>query len=267
MGYYLKYKKYKHKYTTIKSIDLKQSGGNGHNEHKIINIDGRKYNRATMLVIECPDTNNAKKSVILFMDKKHKTYYEPGGRIDNNISNNANIDYNDILLKTAVRELQEESANSLAIHKTSDINEVIESKNYVDTTLLGTNYTRTFIVNIKPDQYNSNIYYRNLDILTKNELSPKHWKETISTNRFYIDDIGSVINSINSNKSLYDRKYIECVDVNGVEQKIWNLTAIIIGEYIRVFNNCNNNIRNSVIIDNNDNNNSFLNGTKTVCIV
>ena len=184
----------------------------------------KQYNRATLILIEESYDNNTGRNeptIILFADKKWHTYIEPGGKIE--IKGN---DIDTILIETIKRELREESLNTLNVTDT-----VIKNSKYVDYFDTRTQlYTRAFVIAIKSNQYKTEIYDNNKNILSQRKI-PFHWQETVDTDRFYINDIIKCIKNIGGDYLKHN--HIQCNSVDGNQHHIYNRTIGIINTLIK----------------------------------
>ncbi|ARF11509.1 hypothetical protein Klosneuvirus_1_366 [Klosneuvirus KNV1] len=212
MSQYFKLKK---KYITHKS--------NGHYilEKKEINHI-KKYDRASIILIEeSYDNNNGRDepTIILFYETKWNTYTEPGGRIDIKGDN-----FDQILLETAMREIREETLNTIFIDQ-----KLLENSKYIDFyNQKNKMYNRVFVISIKTNGFKKNIYDDNKDLLSGKDI-PSMWKETSNVNRFYISDLLDCIKGQDYN--YFDN--IPCHDAHNNKTFIYYRTMGIIDMIIK----------------------------------
>lgn len=89
-------------------------------------------------------------------------------------------------------------------------------------------YNRVFLVSIKSNGFNKNIYNDNKDLLSKKDI-PSIWRETSNVNRFYITDLLECIKGINYNKD----DNIPCRDFHNNKTFIYFRTIGIIDMIIK----------------------------------
>lgn len=189
-------------------------------------IEGRnlKYSRSSLILVEesynnCNGRNEP--ALILFYNKKWNTYVEIGGKIEK-----LGDELDNILIETARRELMEETLNSIGIN----VN-MLRKSTYIDfndeKTAL---YSRTFTVGIKQNQFDEKVYYRNKDIILKNNISSV-WKETTEVTRFYISDILDCISKMKYNYSEYEN--VVCKNATGAPCNIYYRTIGMLDQLIK----------------------------------
>ena len=192
---------------------------------KKINNKTVPFNRASTILIEKNYINNENRNgptIILFKDTKWKTFIEPGGRIDR--KGNENKNFNDILIDTAIRELQEETLNTFNINK-----KIYQKSLYIDTfDKIRNKYGRTFFICIDENLFDEKIYYHNKNIIFNQKQNNESivWRETNDVDRFYIKDI---------EKCLLNFKYedVLCNDINKIQHNIYYNTATIIYDCLK----------------------------------
>lgn len=181
-----------------------------------------KYDRASSIIIEKSYNSRfrCEPAIILVHNERWDTFVEPGGRIEKS-ENNLEM----TLIKTAKRELTEETLNSLNI---SDY-ELKKSK-YIDFNDQKTKlYSRIFVIAIKENMYDENIYYENMDIISKTKVEYA-WKETSKIKRFYISDIIECINKMEY--EYYEYENVKCINSNDELCNIYYKTIGILKQVI-----------------------------------
>ena len=129
------------------------------------------------------------------------------------------------LIKTAKRELTEETLNSFNI---SDYE--LKRSRYVDFNDQKTNlYSRIFVIAIKENMYDDTIYYKNMDIISKKKVEHA-WKEASEIKRFYISDIIECINKMEY--EYYEYENIKCLNANDELCNIYYKTIGILKQVI-----------------------------------
>ena len=192
------------------------------NMHFIIDgeIDNQpaKYDRASVILIEEGNINNP--TVLLFYNQKWNTYVEPGGRIDK-----VNDDFDITMMKTAQRELMEETLNSININDYE-----FKNTSYVDFYDDKTHLcSRVFIVGIKRNNFNEKIYYENQNLISKHVV-PAIWKETTKVKRFTLKNIEQCIDDMQYN--YYEYENLQCENKDGEICNIYYKTIGILQKII-----------------------------------
>lgn len=135
------------------------------------------FSGAGILVI---DTYKEKPCVVLFT-KNHGEYHDLGGSIDGKDKRNKYA-----VELTAVREAQEESANTLQIKSLK----LIQSLPHIDLKYHN-NYYRCYILYLK-HKFPTKAYLSNVNTLTRlmgNTVIPHQWRETNKFARVYLADL------------------------------------------------------------------------------
>lgn len=211
-----KYLKYKSKYLDLKNI---------------------KYSRSSIMLMEYikkPHSNGnlniydlvQNTRIILFRNSKWKKFSLPGGRIED-FDLKSEFHINKILLKTALRELQEESLNTFNF----DENDI--TFNFIDVFDSKTGkFTRNYFILIDSEESNyfNEIYNSNkIKILEHNHNHNKvdySWRETDSLEKFNLDIIFKCV--ADNELNIKNNFQIECFDINGNKQQIYYTTAQIL---------------------------------------
>jgi hypothetical protein len=201
--------------------------------------------RSSIILFEQSYENNSKRNelaVILFQNKKWNTFMEPGGRKKNGT-----------LIETAIHELGEETLNSINI-----MSNTLESCFSFDHRDIKTGqYSRVYLIGIKPNQYNETTYRYNKNLLDKRQV-PVAWKETDKVGRFYVSDLTRCIDMMADNSDNF-----ECLNVNGEPCNIYYRTLEMIRSVIKENWFPSTNHDGSVSITQ-SNNKKFLIGTQTM---
>lgn len=137
----------------------------------------KNYSGAGILII---DTYKEKPCVLLFT-KNQGEYHDLGGSIDRKDKKNKYA-----VELTAVREAQEESANTLQIKSLK----LIQSLSHVDLKYHN-DYYRCYILYLK-HKFPTKAYHNNVNILTKlieHNVIPHQWRETNKFVRIYLTDL------------------------------------------------------------------------------
>lgn len=203
---------------------------------KKVNDKTVPYSRASTIIVEQNYINkkNIKgPTIILFRDTKWNTYIEPGGRIDKKENNKRSFD--EILIKTAQRELREETLNTFNISES-----VFKNLLYIDNfDKIRNKFGRAFFLCLKENSFNEEVYHHNKKIIFNQEITSNNivWRETNDVNRFFISDLQKCLKN-------YEGFDVICNDVNGNENTIYYNTASIISDGFKqnifgdVFKNC-----------------------------
>ena len=204
-----KYLKYKAKYFKLKS-------GLSEGKYTVVTreIDGKvqRYNNASVLIIEQRyDNHNGRDEpcLILFHNKRWDTYVTPGGKVEQPVDS-----FDETLLNTAKRELQEETLNAITI-----TDELLRKTPYVDVYNSHTDtYYRVFIIVIKHNRSITGVYNDNKNALSS-QRTDEGWNETSGVSRFYISDVISCIKKIDATHPKYDN--IRCTNTSGKNVNIY----------------------------------------------
>jgi hypothetical protein len=176
-----------------------------------LNAKTKMFYRATTLLFE---KDKQKTTVILLQDKDWLTYNDIGGSIEN-----------ETIINTAMRELREESRNTLDFSE-----KIYENAPFFDVYNNRKNgWCRVFVICVNKNIIDEEIYYKNMKIIDKSDLEPM-WKETIGMTRFYVSDI----NNCDSKTS----EDIKCIDIKGNNQKICLWTYNQIKKAIILLDSC-----------------------------
>lgn len=207
-----KYLKYKTKYLKLKA-DLSEG------KYNVVTreIDGKvqRFNNASVLIVEQRyDNHNGRDEpcLILFHNKRWDTYVTPGGKVEKPVD-----DFDETLLNTAKRELQEETLNAITI-----TDELLRKTPYVDVYNSHTDtYYRVFIIVIKHSRSIIGIYHDNKNTLS-GQRTDEGWNETSGISRFYISDLMICIKNIDATNAV-QQKYdnMRCTNTSGKQVNIY----------------------------------------------
>ncbi len=175
------------------------------------------YYRATTLIIERSYKDNERPTIILFKNKKWEVYVNPGGRIDGKVDD---MNLNQILIRTAMRELQEETSNLIDLD--NNIYATLEHINIYNN--VNKKYYRAFLLPINGNIIDKSIYYQNNDMIANHPNVDIDWRETTDIKRFYLDELMAHSENVNS-------EYFNCEDVDGNYQKVYHFVINELNEF------------------------------------
>jgi hypothetical protein len=177
-----------------------------------INGKVQRFNNSSVLIIEQRYDNHDGRNepcLILFHNKRWDTYVTPGGKVEK-----VGDSFDETLLNTAKRELQEETLNAITI-----TDELLRKTPYVDVYNPHTDtYYRVFIIVIKHNRSIMGIYNSNKNALS-GQRTDEGWNETSGISRFYISDVMKCIKKIDATQVKYDN--IRCTNTSGKNVNVY----------------------------------------------
>jgi hypothetical protein len=228
---------------------------------KNVNSKINEFSRSAIIIMEASFHNSIRNEpcILLFKNSKWNKFTDTGGHIERKNISIDSIDVNNILIENAIREVREETLNTLLLKK-DNIKIMIENQPmYIDFyNKQKRKFSRTYFVCIPTNCYCEGTYFYNKNLLKNTKEIC--WRETNDVTRFYISDLKKCLTNYNLNT----QKDLICPDVNGRDYVIYSQTAMILlmasrKNILNIVLNHPINLVSEICTENN-----FLRGTQTL---